>query len=197
MPAAHRDLLVELRREWRSTGRTAAARRAVTALRTGSGPLVPAGVGDLADLVRALEPDGGLDQLHRARLVALLLARSDRDPLLRRCLLQTLLPGIVSVARQLRFGDGIADDPRAFLTDALAEAYELIESWAGQRRVYAAPDLLSALRCRMRRRLLAERSHRDELTDPPELAGVDEDDALVARLCEDAQRGVTDVDLVY
>ena len=29
----------------------------------------------------------------------------------------------------LQFGEGIADDPRTFLADALTEAYELLGDW--------------------------------------------------------------------
>lgn len=160
--------------------------------------MVPVAIGDLAGLVAALEPSGGLDQLERARLVAALLARAE-DPLLRRCLLQTLLPGIVSVARTLQFGDGIADDPRTFLADALVEAIELLHAWAGQVRPYAAPDLLGALRCRLRRRMLADKARRAELIAVPErpdtaAAGVA---SFVRELATAASQGVTDVDLVY
>jgi hypothetical protein len=152
---------------------------------------------DLCELVAALEPRSGLETLARARLVAALLARAE-DPVLRRCLLQTLLPGIVSVARILQFGDGIADDPRTFLADALTEAHELLGDWAGQCRPYAAPDLLGALRCRLRRRMLADKARRLELTMVPERADSDLDGADVARaLARAAAAGVTDVDLLY
>ncbi len=77
------------------------------------------------------------------------------DPLLRRALLQTLLPGIVAVARRLDWGRGHAqvDDAASFLADLITTMYEVIVEWGGQRRNYAAPDLLNAVRCRMRRRL--------------------------------------------
>jgi hypothetical protein len=192
------DVLFQLRDEWRRIGRSRDARRCVDDLRR-SGLDLPAGVVDLADLVAALEPRGGLDQLERARMVAELLARSD-DPLVRRCLLQTMLPGIVAVARQLQFGAGIADDPGTFLADALSVAVELLLAWAGQRRAYAAPDLLNALRCRLRRRMLVDKHRRSELVN---------DEAVLERRCSDvpldlvrdlahaAESGVTDVDLVY
>ncbi len=191
------DVLLALRTEWRLAGRGTAARRALDALRADvDGHVVPHWVLDLSGLTAALEPSGGLDRLHRARVVALLLARAE-DDMVRRCLLQTMLPGIVSVARQLRFGDGIADGPRSFLADALSEAVELFDDWAGQRRAYAAPDLLSALRCRLRRRLLADKARRAELRDAPERAGDAIDDALSRTIALDAADGVTDVDLLY
>jgi len=192
------DVLSQLREEWRRLGRSAASRRALASLRATHGEVVPARIGDLAELVAALEPHGGLATLARARLVEALLARA-QDPVLRRCLLQTLLPGIVSVARVLQFGEGIADSPRTFLADALAEAVELLLDWAGQQRPYAAPDLLAALRCRLRRRMLADKVRRAELTPVPErsdAAGMET--ALFSHeLATAASEGVTDVDLVY
>jgi hypothetical protein len=191
------DVLNLLRTEWRHIGRSPASRRALASLRGSHGALLPPFVGDLADLVDALEPRGGLDRLARARLVAALLERAE-DPVLRRCLLQTLLPGIVSVARKLQFGEGIADDPRTFLADALSAAVELLCDWAGQRRPYAAPDLLGALRCRLRRRMLAEKARRAELTTVPERHDVSVASTKLQReLATAAVAGVTDVDLVY
>jgi hypothetical protein len=192
------DVLSALRTEWNGLGRSPAARRALSSLRTTHEAEVPHGVGDLCELVAALEPRGGLDTLARARLAAALLARAS-DPMLRRCLLQTLLPGIVSVARMLQFGDGIADSPRVFLADALSEAFELLLDWAGEERPYAAPDLLGALRCRLRRRMLAEKARRLELStvpDRPHRLNV-EADAFVRAMGDAAAAGVTDVDLLY
>jgi hypothetical protein len=192
------DVLSQLREEWRRLGRSRASRTALASLRATHGAVVPARIGDLAELVAALEPRGGLATLERARLVAALLARAE-DPVLRRCLLQTLLPGIVSVARALQFGNGIADSPRTFLADALAEAVELLLDWAGQQRPYAAPDLLGALRCRLRRRMLADKARRAELLAVPERAGDAsmESSLFVRELAAAAFSGVTDVDLVY
>jgi hypothetical protein len=192
------DVLFLLRAEWRRLGRSPASRRALADLRATHGSAVPSWVGDLTELVAVLEPRGGLDTLARARLVAALLARAD-DPVLRRCLLQTLLPGIVSVARALQFGDGVADDPRTFLADALTEAVELLLDWAGQHRPYAAPDLLGALRCRLRRRMLADKARRAELTPVPERPDATAIDGAVfsRELATAASQGVTDVDLVY
>lgn len=161
------DLLAQLRSEWPRLGASPGARRSLATLRGRAPEHVPAHVRDLVELVEALEPDGGLTQIERARVLEALL-ESAGDPLVRRCLLQTLLPGIVSLARKLRFGEGIADSPSAFLGDALAEAAELLFEWAGQRRAFAGPDLLGALRCRLRRRMLADKQRRAELVAPPD-----------------------------
>lgn len=199
MPAAlGDDPLVQLRTEWRRVGRSRAARAAVASLRDRDVAL-PAGVRDLCDVAEVLEPTGGLEVLERARLVSDLLALAG-DPMVRRCLLQTLLPGIVSVVRQLQFGAGVADDARTFLADALGEAAALLCDWAGQRRRYAAGDILNALRCRLRRRMLHQKAHRRELVgDAAVLDGRHHDHplSLVGRLAEAIDAGVTDVDLVY
>ena len=64
------------------------------------------------------------------------------DAPIHRALLQTLLPGIVWVCRQLRFGEGIIDDPSETLAMALGLASELLVDWSGESRQYAAPDIL-------------------------------------------------------
>jgi len=193
------DLLSQLRGEWRRVGRSAPSRRSLCALRESARELVPCHLRDLDGLVELLEPSGGADTLTRARLVALLLEHAE-DPLVRRCLLQTMLPGIVAVARKLRFGDGIADSPSSFLADTLAEAADLLCDWAGQRRPYAGPDLLSALRCRLRRRLLSEKARRVELRALPERPAPRDlhgPGTLAHRLAVDASAGGDHARLLY
>ena len=58
----------------------------------------------------------------------------------------------------MRFGDGIIDDPSETLGVAIALCAELLVEWAGQDRPYAGPDILSALRGRLRRWLLKEKA---------------------------------------
>ncbi len=151
------DVLAQLRSEWRYVGRTNDARRALEVLNTRHPDLNLGSMDDLCDVVRSLERGGGKCVLERAEIVRALLEESENREL-QRTLLQTLIPGIVSVCRQLRFGDGIISEPSETLTVALALASELIVDWAGQSRQYAAPDLLSALRGRLRRWLLKEKA---------------------------------------
>ena len=147
-------------------------------------------------MVELLEPQSGLSQLERAQLAASLLSCADKDPLLARALLQTLLPGLVAVARRLDWGRGRAEDPATFLADLITAAYEVITEWGGQSRPYAAPDLLNAVRCRMRRRLVAERSPQLvslEVLGDAEPAGTPMEptegiEALVALLADGDQR---------
>jgi hypothetical protein len=150
------DLLTQLRREWRRTGRTVAARAALERMHVRHPQLGLDGVVDLCGLVDALESHGGRSVLERAAIIRVLLEEAS-DPQLHRALLQTMIPGIVSTCRQLRFGEGIVRDPSETVAAAMALASELLVDWAGQSRQYAAPDILSAVRGRLRRWLLKEK----------------------------------------
>ncbi|OYV65078.1 MAG: hypothetical protein B7X07_04360 [Actinobacteria bacterium 21-64-8] len=153
------DLLNRLRSEWRHAGASLPARRAAQHFAERHRELELDFVDDLVDVVRLCESRGPRKVLERARIVQALLEDA-RDPLIHRALLQTLLPGIVSVCRQLRFGAGIVDEPGETLAVATALCAELLYDWAGQSRPYAAPDVLSALRGRLRRHLLKEKEER-------------------------------------
>jgi hypothetical protein len=153
------DLLEQLRSEWRHVGHGPDARRSFNRFAERHPDLAIIGLGDLGDIVGALETRGGRTVLERAHIVTALLEDA-ADPMVRRCLLQTLIPGIVSVCRQLRFGDGIVREPSETVAVALSLASELFCDWAGESRTYAAPDLLSALRGRLRRWLLKEKAAR-------------------------------------
>jgi hypothetical protein len=157
------DLLGQMRAEWRRTGWTARAVATQRRFASRHPELALAGVESLGDLITALEPRGGRTVEERCTIVRALLEDA-RDPMVHRALLQTLLPGIVSVCRQLRFGRGIVATPSDALDEAIATASELITDWAGQSRPYAAPDLLSALRGRLRRSLLKEKQAQLRLT---------------------------------
>lgn len=160
------DYLSQLRNDWRFEGRCAASRHACAHLRQRHNDLALRDSADLFDVVGALDTGAGRSVLERARIVQALLIESD-DEKVRRALLQALLPGVVSVCRQLRFGQGIVDEPHEIVAIAIALLDDLIRDWSGQSRPYAAPDLLSALRGRLRRWLLKEKCARRE-TSPAE-----------------------------
>ena len=89
-----------------------------------------------------------------ARLVRVLLREADADPFVGRMLMQVLVPGLVSVAGKLRWGQGGEwQDGEEFFGELLATTWLVLQEWAGQDRSYAVLDLLSAVRCRMRRQL--------------------------------------------
>jgi hypothetical protein len=153
------DYLGQLRSDWRWLSRTVQSRRAYQSLRERHPQLALDGLHDLGDVVDALDTSAGRSVLERAAIVQALLIEAS-DDLTRRALLQTLLPGVISVCRQLRFGQGIVDDPREIVAVAVSLLVELLLDWSGQSRAYAAPDVLSALRCRLRRWLLKEKDAR-------------------------------------
>jgi hypothetical protein len=153
------DYLGQLRNDWRWRGRTEDSRLAFERLRDRHPHLALAGLVDLHDVVTALDTGGGRSVLERARIVQALLIEASEE-IIRRSLLQTLLPGVVSVCRQFRFGQGIIDEPHETVATAISLLSELVVDWAGQSRLYAAPDLLSALRGRLRRWLLKEKEFR-------------------------------------
>ncbi len=153
------DVLAQLRLDWRRSGRGAESRHALARLAANHPRLGLDRLSDLGDVVDALDVRGGRSVLERAALVTALLEDAE-DPLVHRALLQTLLPGLVSVCRQLRFGAGAVADASETLAVAVAMLSELLTDWAGQSRAYAAPDLLSALRGRLRRWLLKEKRER-------------------------------------
>ncbi len=151
------DLLLQMRREWLHYGRTSDARNALVLLVSRHHDIGLEALTDLVDVVDALDARGTRNVLERANIVRALLEEAS-NPLLHRTLLQTMLPGVVSVCRSLRFGDGIVRDPSELLSVAVGIASELLVDWAGQSRQYAAPDILSALRGRLRRWLLKEKA---------------------------------------
>jgi hypothetical protein len=153
------DLLGQIRYEWLHVGHSNRARTAMAVLAQRHQDLDLGGLCDLYDVVALLETRGGRTVLERAEIVRALLEEAG-DPEIHRALLQTLIPGIVSVCRQLRFGDGIVEDASETVGVALGLASELLTDWAGQSRQYAAPDILSALRGRLRRWLLKEKAAR-------------------------------------
>jgi hypothetical protein len=75
-----------------------------------------------------------------------------------RWLIQALLPGLLTVAKRLRWGQGGDwDDGSEFFSETLSTTWMILFEWSGQDRPYAVLDLLSAIRCRMRRQLFRAR----------------------------------------
>jgi len=150
------DILQQLRRDWQYRANSPDSRRAFEHLHQQHPEVDLHTATDMGGVLTLLEARSGCDVLTKAKILQALLIEAD-DELLRRALLQTLLPGVVSACRQLRFGEGIIDDPSETLGVAIALCAELLVDWAGQSRPYAGPDILSALRGRLRRWLLKEK----------------------------------------
>lgn len=149
--------------EWRSIGRTKfavqalqeVARRDPGLARLVEGDVGPARCPTPCDLVTHMRrASGRIQREEAARLVRVLLREAGTDPFIPRLLVQVLLPGLISVAGKLRWGrGGDWQDGEEFFGELLTTTWCVIEEWAGQDRPYAVRDLLSAIRCRVRRHL--------------------------------------------
>jgi DNA-directed RNA polymerase specialized sigma24 family protein len=164
-PSTPRVVLIDqLAAEWQSLGRCRAAVRALESVAQrdpGLARLVH-GTKTVAptcptpfDLVEHLRRARGRTQREEAaRLVRVLLREAGSDPFIGRLLVQALVPGLVTMAKRLRWGKG-GDwrDATEFFGDVLTTTWLVVEEWSGQDRPYAVLDLLSAIRCRLRRQL--------------------------------------------
>jgi hypothetical protein len=114
---------------------------------------------DLIDHMRRATGTRGREEA--AALIRVMLREAALDPLVVRCLMQALLPGLLTVAGRLRWGQGGEwEDGSEFFSETLSTTWMVVTEWAGQDRPYAVLDLLSAIRCRMRRQLFRARDAR-------------------------------------
>ncbi len=180
------DVLNQLRNDWHHLAHRSPSTTALCRLRERHADAPLDGIEDLGDLVDALEVRGGRSVTERARLVQAMLEDA-ADPDVHRALLQTLVPGIVNVCRQLRFGAGVVTEPSETVGVAISLASELLTQWAGQSRPYAAPDILSALRARVRRWLLKEKAAMQALNSLDDEVAAPANSPLESRLA--AYRG--------
>ncbi len=172
-PTRHRIATIEhLNAEWRTLARSREAVRVLHAL--------AARDGDLSGLVHGTAPDGpapcptpydliafmgGASGRQRreqaAALIRVLLREARVDPLVGRFLLQALIPGMLTIAGRLRWGQGGSwEDGDEFFGELVSVTWEVVRDWSGQDRPFAVLDLLSAARCRIRRQLFKERDLR-------------------------------------
>jgi hypothetical protein len=173
----HRILPIDqLNSEWRTLGRSAAAVRALHYLAdrdpTFSVLVRGATVGlsapqaprcgtpcDVIDYMR--QATGSRAREEAAALIRTMLREAPGDALIVRFLIQALLPGLLTVAKRLRWGQGGDwDDGSEFFSEMLSISWTVLFEWSGQDRPYAVLDLLSAIRCRMRRQLFHAKEQR-------------------------------------
>jgi DNA-directed RNA polymerase specialized sigma24 family protein len=161
----HRVALIDqMAVEWQSIGRSPGAVRALGAvagrdpglaqlvLGSGTGPAPCPTPWELVEHMR--RASGRAQREEAAGLVRVLLREADTDPFVHRMLVQVLLPGLVAVAGKLRWGrGGDWQDGEEFFGEVLSTTWLVLQEWAGQDRPYAVLDLLSAIRCRLRRQL--------------------------------------------
>ncbi|MGH8989517.1 MAG: hypothetical protein ACRDXC_13140 [Acidimicrobiales bacterium] len=178
--------------DWESRRRSQASRDALQALAGSEPDVAQLGAADLGDLVdelivsrRGAERAASSDRDRAGALFRAVLRSGHAHPLLSRALVQALVPGLVGVARRLTWGKGGEwEDQATFLVDTIATAWEIVEEWSGQDRTYAVLDVLSAVRCRLLRRLRRHRAlQRRERVDSEE-----------ARLPEVAAKGGSDAE---
>jgi hypothetical protein len=172
MPTQTRQRILpieQLNCEWRTLGRSVAAVRALQYLAdrdptvsilvrgTAGGPspvqrpqcVTPC---DLIDYMR--QATGNRAREEAAALIRTMLREAPGDALIVRFVIQALIPGLLTVAKRLRWGQGGDwDDGSEFFSEMLSITWMVLFDWSGQDRPYAVLDLLSAIRCRMRRQL--------------------------------------------
>jgi hypothetical protein len=176
MPPATRQRILpieQLNSEWRTLGRSEDAVRALHHLAErdpqmarlvvgsegtgGDGPdaaLPPPCPTPAALIDHMRRAAGGRGREDAAALIRIMLREAPGDALIARFLIQALLPGLLAVAKRLRWGNGAEwDDGSEFFSEMLSTAWLVVFEWSGQDRPYAVLDLLSAVRCRMRRQL--------------------------------------------
>jgi hypothetical protein len=154
----------QLSQHWAADNRSAESRKALRSLAAAEPVVAAVGASDLGELVRWLRAGASpvqrtSDRARSAAVLRAMLRSQGVHPLLPRAVLQALLPGLVGVARRLDWGAGGEwADGGAFFVDVITTAWEVIVEWAGEDREYAVLDLLSAVRCRLRRQLLRHRA---------------------------------------
>jgi DNA-directed RNA polymerase specialized sigma24 family protein len=126
-------------------------------------------VDDLAELISALSLSSSRLSRHEAVAVITAMLRSaDVDALIPRAIIQALIPGVLALSRRIDIAGGPWCDLDAFYADAISALWELTMSWSGAHRPYAAGDLLSAVRTRLRTLQVSERRRRSHQTSTPD-----------------------------
>jgi hypothetical protein len=162
----HRVALIDqMAVEWSSIGRSRSAVRSLRAVAGRDAGLAALVVGtdlgpppcptpcDLVDHMRRAK--GRRQREQAARLVRVMLREAGGDPFVCRMLVQILIPGLVTVAGKLQWGRGGEwRDGEEFFGELVSTTWLVMQEWSGQDRPYAVLDLLSAIRCRLRRQLL-------------------------------------------
>ena len=149
--------------DWQASSRGGQSKQAYELLAAVEPDVASVTANDLHDLVRKLrEAIGSPSGSWAPKVLQAMLRTQSVHPLVSRAVLQALLPGLVTVARRLSWGSGGNwADGGAFFGDLTTTAWEVITEWSGQDRAYALLDLLSAIRCRMRRQMLSGRGVRE------------------------------------
>ncbi len=192
----------QLRNEWRAIGTSRISRTACDRLAACEPVIARLDVDDLAGLVSALSlSSAALSRNDAAAVIAAMLHSATVDPLIPRAIIQALIPGILGLARQL---DGTATpwcDLDSFYGDAVSCLFEQITTWSGTRRPYAAGDLLSGVRTKLRTLQISEARHGSRRLDTsaalealPGSIGPSSEELLAASIHEAARDGLATSD---
>ena len=188
-----------LRSEWQAIGTTPQSSAACHRLAESEPVVDRLEVDNLAELVAALSLSSGrLSRNEAAEVITAMLRSADVDALVPRAIIEALIPGILALPRSLDLADGPWCDFDAVYGDAISALWELTTRWSGTHRPYAAGDLLSGVRTRLRTLQSSERRHRSRQSDTPgELdtlpasIGRTGEELLAAALAEATGHGLT------
>jgi hypothetical protein len=158
-----------LRSEWQALGTAPPSRSACHRLAESEPVVAALGVGDLAELIAALSLSSDRLSRHEAAAVITAMLRSaDVDALIPRAIIQALIPGVLALPRRIDVVGGPWRDLDGFYVDAISALWELTMNWSGAYRPYAAGDLLSAVRTRLRTLQASEHRHRSRQASTPD-----------------------------
>jgi hypothetical protein len=197
----------QLRTEWQAIRTTPQSRTACERLAACEPVIAHLQVNDLAELVDMLSLSSHqLSRNEAAAVIAAMLRRAGIDVLIPRAIIQALIPGVVALARRIDSADGPWSDLDHFFVDGISCLWEQITTWSGTTHPYAAGDLLSGVRTRLRTLQATERRHRCRRVDSPDALdlipasiGRTGEELLAAELIEATGHGLTpaDASLLY
>lgn len=149
-------LIGKFEREWETLAHTSKSALAYRALAEREPSIAVLGALDLGGVVaKVRRAPGSLPGNQAARVLSAMLRSGSVDPLVVRAVFQCLCRGVVRPVRTLGALVHAWPDPGECWDDAVVTLWTVVQEWAGQDRPYAALDVLSAVRCRLRRQALA------------------------------------------
>lgn len=155
-------LRTSLEREWEATASRPEATRALRRWAAAEPALAP-----FVSLTAVLEAVNCRGVSRTANdILGALLRVADTEPLARRCLLQAIIPGLVSLARRYP-GDGEHEDR---FQEVLVLSVERIADLAGRDVTWPATAVVGHVRDQLRREAPVRRSQHVALEDIPDLA---------------------------
>jgi len=192
----------QLRAEWQALGTAPASRTACHRLAAREPVVAHLQVNDLAELVDVLSLSSRrLSRNEAAAVITAMLRSAGVDALIPRAIIQALIPGVVALARRIESANGPWGDLDQFFVDAISCLWEQITTWSGTTLPYAAGNLLSGVRTRLRTLQASERRHSARRFDSPDALdlipasiGRTAEELLATELIEATGHGLTPAD---